>query len=217
MVKNAESVLAAELIKLGFKRKGKRLFYLQIRDIIGLIAFERPTGLLYLQFAVIPLFFPCPGSIHYTFGNRLNTVYPGLPVLEKSADAEQINDFCSKASAYIRDDLIPFMEQLSTAAALRGFSGNGCKNTKYIFCDPEQLRQLHLYSCLSLRDYDSVLNAAREYSGAVAGINYTEEEKKKKRKACEALITALTEKQYSVIEVVLQKNAAENLALFTEM
>ena len=87
MVKNAESVLAAELVKLGFKRKGKRFFYLQIRDIIGLIAFERPTGLLYLQFAVIPLFFPCPGSIHYTFGNRLNAVYPGLPVLEKSADA----------------------------------------------------------------------------------------------------------------------------------
>lgn len=217
MVKNAESVLAAELVKLGFKRKGKRFFYLQIRDIIGLIAFERPTGLLYLQFAMIPLFFPCPGSVHYTFGNRLNTVYPDLPVLEKSAGAEQVNDFCSKASAYIRDDVIPFMERLSTAAALRDFSGNGCKNTKYIFCDPEQLRRLHLYSCLSLRDYDSALNAAREYSGAVAGMNYTEEVKRKRRKACEALISALTEKQYSVIEAVLQKNAAENLALFTEM
>ena len=170
---------------------------------------------MYLQFAIIPLFFPCLGSIHYTFGNRLHAVYPGLPVLEKSADAEQISDFCSKASAYIRDDLIPFMEQLSTAAALRGFSGNGCKNTKYIFCDPEQLRQLHLYSCLSLRDYDSALNAAREYSGAVADMNYTEEVKRKRRKACEALISALTEKQYSVIEAALQKNAAENLALFT--
>lgn len=217
MVKNAESVLAAELVKLGFKRKGKRFFYLQIRDIIGLIAFERPTGLLYLQFAMIPLFFPCTGSIYYTFGNRLNAVYPGLPVLEKSADAQQINDFCSKASAYISDDLIPFMERLSTAAALRDFSGNGCKNTKYIFCDPEQLRQLHLYSCLSLRDYDGALDAARKYCGAVEEMNYAEEVKTKKRKACEALFSALTEKQYSVIEAALRKNAAENLALFTEM
>ena len=215
MAKSAESALAAELIKLGFKRKGKRFFYLQIRDIIGLTAFERPSGLLYLQFAMIPLFFPCPGTIHYTFGNRLNTVYPGLPVLEKSVDAEQINDFCGKASSYIRDDLIPFMERLSTAAALRDFSGNGQKNTKYIFCDPEQLRQLHLYSCLSLRDYDGALDAAREYCRAFEEMNYAEEVKTKKGKACEALISALTEKQYSVIEAALQKNAAENLALFT--
>ena len=38
---------------------------------------------------------------------------------------------------------------------------------------------------------------------------------KRKGKACEALISALTEKQYSAIEAALQKNAAENLALFT--
>ena len=215
MAKSAESVLAAELVKLGFKRKGKRFFYLQIRDIIGLIAFERPTGLLYLQFAMIPLFFPCPGFIHYTFGNRLNAVYPGLPVPEKDADAEQVSDFCSKASAYIRDELIPFMERLSTAAALRDFSGNGHKDTKYIFCDPEQLRQLHLYSCLSLRDYNGALDAAREYCGDLAEMNCTEEVKTKKRKACEAMISALAEKQYSVIEAALRKNAAENLALFT--
>lgn len=214
-MKSAEAVLAAELVKLGFKRKGKRFFYLQIRDIIGLIAFERPTGLLYLQFAVIPLFFPCPGSIHYTFGSRLNTVYPDLPVLEKSADAEEINEFCSKASAYIRDDLMPLMERLSTAAALRDFSGNGHRDTKYIFCNPEQLRLLHLYSCLGVREYDSALDAAREYIGALADMNYAEGLKAKKRKECEALISALTEKQYSVIEAALKKNAAENMALLT--
>ena len=214
-MKSAEAVLAAELVKLGFKRKGKRFFYLQIRDIIGLIAFERPTGLLYLQFAVIPLFFPCPGSIHYTFGSRLNTVYPDLSVLEKSADAEEINEFCSKASAYIRDDLMPLMERLSTAAALRDFSGNGHRDTKYIFCNPEQLRLLHLYSCLGVREYDSTLDAAREYIGALADMNYAEGLKAKKRKECEALISALTEKQYSVIEAALKKNAAENMALLT--
>ena len=215
MVKSAESVLAAELAELGFKRKGKRFFYLQIQDIIGLIAFEKPTGLLYLQFAMIPLFFPCPGSIHYTFGSRLNTVYPDLPVLEKNADAEEINEFCGKVSTYIRDDLMPLMERLSTVAALRDFSGNGHRDTKYIFCNPEQLRQLHLYSCLSLRDYDSALDVAREYSGALAAMDYAEGLKVKKRNACEALISALTEKQYSVIEAALRKNAAENLALFT--
>ena len=99
MAKSAESALAAELVKLGFKRKGKRFLYLQIRDIIGLIAFERPSGLLYLQFAMIPLFFPCPGTIHYTFGNRLNRLL-GVKKVRSRSPVRTIAEVVSfKASA----------------------------------------------------------------------------------------------------------------------
>ena len=220
-MKSAEAILAAELKKLGFQRKGRRILYTRKNDIIGLIAFERPTSILYLQFAIVPLFLPCPGFIGFSFGNRLESMGFGLPTITKESTEEEIDEFCWEAMWHIQGDLIPFMEQMSTATALCEFSKNGIRPfrrryTKYIFCNPEQLRQLYLYSSLYSHDYQGALDAAEKHISYVKKIKYYSKElKARKIGESEMLVSTIKNEEYARIDEMLKQNIEENLSLFS--
>lgn len=126
---SVESVISRELIQRGFLRKGKRSFYLRKNDIIALFTFERPTGVLYLQFAVIPLFLPCPGHITFSFGRRLDSLFHDLPTITKEATKEQMQEYCALALEHIDHDVLPVIHVFN-----RRFAQCVCKKETQILC-----------------------------------------------------------------------------------
>lgn len=218
---DAEVILSAELLKLGFIKKGRRVFYLIKDDIIGLIAFERPSDILYVQFAIVPLFLPCPGFIYYSYGNRLNAMYRDLPVILKSSSEEQIKAFCNLAAVYIKDDILPFLCEHSTAAALQKLARSWVgflrhKNKKYLFCNSEDSMRLLLYSSLCMRDYTNAQIIAKRYVSYVTGIKfYTKSLKEQKIYEVNQIIAALNDSNFETIESMLRSNREKNLALLS--
>ena len=218
---SAEAILSSELLKLGFTKKGKRTLFLVKDDIVGLIAFERPSDILYVQFAVVPLFLPCPGFIYYSYGNRLSAMYRDLPTVLKSSSGEQIQAFCNLAIAYIKEDILPFMCEYSTAGALQklakkstGFWGR--RGKKYLFCNQEDSMRLYLYSSLCVKDYTNALKIADKYVSFVHGIKYyTEALKEKKASEVKPILDALKEGNFDFLEQTLKTNREKNLALFS--
>ena len=217
-----ESVISRELIQRGFLRKGKRSFYLRKNDIIALFTFERPTGVLYLQFAVIPLFLPCPGHITYSFGRRLDSLFYDLPTVTKEATKEQMQEYIVLALEHIDHEVLPVIHQYSTAASLnafakrrlRFFAGN---STRMLFCTPQNALKLLVYSSLSLKDYPGAEKAAKRYGSYMHHCKfYTPSLKEQIISKNNQIIELLERKDYCAIESILDRNIHDNLSLFGE-
>ena len=215
---SAESILSAELKKLGFKRKGKRTFYLVKDDIIGIIALERPSDILYVQYAVMPLFLPCPGFIHYSYGSRMEYMYRELPIVHKDSSDELVNVFCYLVISHIKNEILPFLYKHSTAASLNALvRGWLNRNRKYLFCTPEHRMSLRLYSGLCSKEYKDAIKIANKYISSVLGEKYIMEAVKEQNIApVRKIIAALEEGDYDTVEQMLRTNREENLALFAE-
>lgn len=218
-MKTAEAILSAQLQHLGFQKKGRKLLFLRFQDIIGLFGFERPSGMLYLQFAVIPLYMPCPGFIYYSYGRRLTDLYADLPTLTRSSTEEEIQSFCFRAMLHITQDVLPFMENHSTAAALYAYAERRrrlfTRVEPFIFCDPAHTLELALFSCLAAKDYDRARPAAKRYISHIRSCRYwTEDLKRSKLDAVAPLLSALDAEETDKIDAILEQNRAMNLALF---
>ena len=218
-MKRPETILYHDLKSLGFQRKGRQTLFIRQNDVIGLLSFDRPTSHLYVTFAILPLFLPCQGFIHYSYGNRLDSMYPRLPFLNKESTEEEIDEFCFEALWHIQGDLLPFLESMSTAKALMDFSKKGVKPfgrrfTKYIFCMPCQLGELYLYSSLYLKDYKEAIRAAAKYEKMILKAPIQQKLKDAEIQQCKSILAAIREENYSWIDSMLEKNIESNLALF---
>ncbi len=219
-MKSVQTLLYAELKDAGFHRKGKNLFFVQMNDVIGLVAVEKPTGYIYVQFAVVPLFLPCPGSIYYTYGRRLRDMYHDLPAVDSNSTEEQLNRFCKTAAQHIRQDLLPLLQALSTSTALRTYAEKqgklfGKRGPQVFYCTSEEMKYLHMYCCLYDRDYEEAMRAARKYALCVRKTKYwTEALKAKKIRESDQIIEMIHSASYQQIESMFERNRAENLSLF---
>ena len=219
-MKSVQTSLYAELKDAGFHRKGKNLFFVQMSDIIGLVAVEKPTGSVYVQFAVIPLFLPCPGSIYYTYGRRLNEMYHDLPAVGSHSTEEQLNRFCRTAAQHIKQDLLPLFQALSTSTALRKYAEKQVKpfrkrGPRVFHCTPEEMKYLYLYCCLYDRDYEEAMRAAQKYALCVRKTKYwTEALKAKKIQESNQISEMIHTAAYRQIETMFERNRADHLACF---
>ncbi len=213
-----ETILSKELLKLGFKRKEKRTFYLVKDDIIGLIVLERPSDFLYVQYAVMPLFLPCPGYIHYPYGMRLGNMYRDLPSVYKDSSDELVQVFCCLVISHIKNEILPFLYKHSTAASLNTLVRSWFnRNLKYLFCTPEKRMRLLFYSGLCIKDYKNAIKNANKYILSVLGAKHIMEAVKEQRiSPVRKIIAALEEGDYDTVEQMLRTNREENLALFIE-
>ncbi len=219
---SVESILSTELKKRGFLQKGKRSFYLRENDIVALFSFERPTGVLYLQFAIIPLFLPCPGHMTYSFGRRLESLFFDLPTITKGASEEQVQEYCALAMEHIKHEVLPVIHQFSTAASLHAFAKRrsrpfGGKRSKILFCTPQNALKLLVYSSLYLKDYQSAEKAARRFDSSIRRYKYyTPELKEQILRKNDQILSLLDRMDYDAVEAIICCNIKENLSLFGE-
>lgn len=57
--------------EFGFQKRTNTKYFLPREDIVAFFSIECPSGLYYVQFGIIPLYFPPFNTLYYTFGNRL--------------------------------------------------------------------------------------------------------------------------------------------------
>ena len=229
-MKTAKSVLISELKKMGFQRKGNVCFRI-IDDLICLIGFEKPSSMLYVHFAIMPVYYPCNGVILYSFGNRLNNVYADFPSLTDVVIQEQIDFWCKKLLTYIETEILPQMQQISTAkrmsdffSANRGkkyyFTSKWAKKDNYFskcfFCSPDKLLSLHVYASLYAKEYESCFSLANQYISVLQKNNiYTQKLKEQRIKEMQFIIDLILNKDFKQIEQFTTEIVEENLQIFS--
>lgn len=219
-MRNAEQILSEQLVKRGFLKKGKNIFSLLKNDIIVIIGFEKPTNLLYIQFAIIPLFLPCPGYIYYSYGNRLNNAFLDVGILEKGSNQDTVQMFCKTIIHHIDNDLLPFAKSISYAEMLCAYMEKRKRlfsfSSATIVCPPEKAERLVLYGYLYLKLYDKARKATNNYVRLIkTSKTYTEELKTKKLSECEEILELLSLKRNNEIAELIDKNIKDNLELIS--
>ena len=213
-------MLAEGLTAIGFQKKGRRTFYLRIDDILTVISFERPSGLLYLQFALIPLYLPCGGEVYYDYGSRFHNMFSDCPVLDRKASDQEIRLLCMSAIIHVKDDLLPFARSLSTAEKLISFSESAAgsikrRHTRYIRCTPEKIKYLFMYSSIYAEDYVKARKAAKDYVQSIDTCSYLTEKLRDERKSeGESIVVLLETGQYSELKERLNRTVSANLMMF---
>lgn len=223
-MKSVAAVVANKLVEklkgYGFEKKGNAMLYVRMNEIIGLLAFERPTDRVNFQFAIIPLFLPCPGFIYYSFGRRLNHLYRDLPWIEKASSAEEVEEFCELAFSHIEKDIIPLLKTLSTAEGLFRFAKRRTMHFRhsrqnlFIQCTPEHGRQLLLYCCLRIKDYKRAIPLARKSLAMIENDSHMPPWKEQQLNEVRQVVEMLGESRFAEIEQKLEENVAKNIALF---
>lgn len=214
----AEILLSDGLPELGFQKKGNRFLYLVKDDIIGMIVLERPGDTLYVRYAFMPLFLPCHGFIQYSYGMSLGSMYRDLPTVCKASSDEQAQVFCDLALSHIKQEILPFLHEHSTAASLNALAKSPFnKNRKYLFCDTGDRLCLRFFSNLCCKDYKDAIMTANKYAAFVRRArSYTEAVKEQRITPVGEVIAALDEGNYNAVEQILRTNREENLALYIE-
>ena len=214
----AEILLSDGLPELGFQKKGNRFLYLVKDDIIGMIVLERPGDTLYVRYAFMPLFLPCHGFIQYSYGMSLGSMYRDLPTVCKASSDEQAQVFCDLALSHIKNEILPFLCENSTASSLNALVKSPFnKNRKYLFCDAGDRLCLRFFSNLCCKDYKDAIMTANKYAAFVRRAkSYTEAIKEQRTSPVRKVISALDRGDYDTVEQMLRTNREENLALYIE-
>ena len=220
-MRTLERLLNEGLAQFGFKRLTNKLFYYRYKDIMITICIECPTGLTYVWFSIIPLYMPCPGFIHFAYGNRFNTMYPDCHIIPKDAENHVIHEYCTSLLLHLKEELLPRAKRLATAKELYERSMRASKpfrgsDERYLMCDPERMRRLCLYSGLCAGMYQEAEKVAEKYIRHVRGsCKYLSVESRNRRiEETEAILYLLKNKRYAEIEDMIRRNTEENLSLF---
>ncbi len=219
-----ETIINRQLKELGFLKKGRSQMYCKIDDIIALVCYEHLSFGLCVDFTIYPLFLPCLGIIHFTYGGRLSFMFPDISVLHKEAAEEEKNEYCETAVNHIKYDLLPLVYSLSTAEKLCAFSEKaskpfpfGRRNRLFVRCPPERIKYLFMYSCIYMGEYEKAQKAAKNYIKAMKKCKWLIESLiKEKIIEGEAIIDLLEKGQYQELREKLNKNVEDHIAFFTQ-
>lgn len=220
-----ETIIASELTKLGFQRKGRRMLYIRSNDVVSLLSFERPMSILHVQFAVLPLYLPCHGFIAYSYGNRLDSLYPDLPILTKESTALETEFFCAKTIRHIEEELLPAIPVISNPEVLKEYARRRCRPlcislnpyNRFLACSKESAIHLLLYSDLYLQDYESAEKTCERYTKFVdKHCQYLMPNlREAKKAACNQIRSMICTGEQAEIRKMLLDNIRDNECLFT--
>ena len=136
----------------GFKIRGNLYYYIK-NDIAYCIRFEQPTGLLYCQFYIIPLYMPT--DVHYySFGNRMNYFQPQkLPILTNTCSAEDIQQWFQHFYSILKNYILPFYEKISHPKYIEQWMQRNRSIIKQYFFSPDtDYFRLRMYTSFYLGD-----------------------------------------------------------------
>ena len=179
--------------------------------------------MVYIQFAMMPLFLPSPGVIHFTYGNRLNNVFREVGVIASSAPSSEVDEWCNYAINHITMTVFPQIDLLSTADGICQYVEDSCnsvfqstkKGDELIFCGTDQWLELYMYCKLYLKEYDQFMRAANQYVSAINSHNsYTHAIKSKKVQEVNDLIALVSKCEFNTLERQIYKWKSDNINLF---
>ena len=147
----------------GFSLSGRNYHYFA-NHIAFCIAFDMPSGLVYVTAYIMPLYIPCECRC-YTYGNRLNAIGDiKLPLLNKDSDEATIDKWCKLLCCKIDQYIIPFFKEIETTDKLLKFSDNFHYSAdSYIACNELDILRLRMFTFLYVGDYVNIAYVNTRY------------------------------------------------------
>ncbi|MBR6027523.1 MAG: hypothetical protein IKP40_00425 [Clostridia bacterium] len=111
--------IASLITGYGFKRRGRSVFCQIIGENAVFFHIDHPTNTFYLAYGAYPLYMP-PMHIHFFCeAMRLSVSMNDFAMdLADDATKEEVDVWCAKADAFLRDRLMPFFHQTSSAEGM---------------------------------------------------------------------------------------------------
>ena len=140
-----------------FTRRGGFFFHIS-NSMSFCLSISQPTGILYCNFCIIPLYMPATER-YFTYGNRINSFIPSpVPLIKKGESDAAILDWSTQLCRALENAVFPFFRSISDAARLNSFlQTDPYKIRRYFFCPEIDIYRLQLYTKLMLGDVDVVM------------------------------------------------------------
>lgn len=147
----------------GFKKKNTHFFRIE-NDLAFCLELNKPGGLLYVTFCVIPLYIPS-NVRYYTYGNRLNnSTFHRLPVLQSGCTDEDLEDWVRHLFTLLDQDIFPFFHRISSPDALLDYLDEEMSLIRpFFFCSDLDLERLRLFTCAHLCRSDRIPDLAEGF------------------------------------------------------
>ena len=167
------AALSEFITAAGFSKKG-RLFIREHRDIMQCLLFERPSGLVYPTYFIMPLYMPCSAR-YLTYGRRIAEI-------TDYRNSERID--AERLISALQITVFPFFERIAAPELLMEYLLTGREVQRYFFCPPVKISMLKAYTALYLHDRslfsrmaaetEQLLQADRCFSEAVTSRMHAE-------------------------------------------
>jgi len=105
----------------GYSRSG-RIIYKIKNDLCFCILIEMPTGIVDVEFFILPLYIPTE-YIYLSYGNRLGYAERSAPTLRKTASEEEISAWSSETYQCLKTCILPFFDKIDSPKKLARFVG----------------------------------------------------------------------------------------------
>ena len=162
--------------EFGFQKRTNTKYFLPREDVVAFFSIECPSGLYYVQFGIIPLYFPPFSTLYYTFGNRLKHADLSLRHhLNRNSSEDDITAWCEKVKDYLTNELMPLIDSISTASGMRKFllGKQTFDGTGPVACAPNHLYELLVYTELFLHNLPNAEAAAALFSQSLQEYPYS--------------------------------------------
>lgn len=156
----------------GFISKGNS-FYKIINELAFCIGFEQPTGVLYCEYYIMPLYMPAENR-YITYGNRFDAFeYSMLSPLSAYAHNEEIEVWIANFKNAFETTILPFYSSISDINAFYDFLNKDQRTVhSYFFCPQVDLILLKLYTASYIERYSDVLSLSLQIKNALNNTHY---------------------------------------------
>lgn len=159
------------------KEKGfvlsRRNYYYIANNIAFCIAFDMPSGQMYVTAYVMPLFIPCDER-YYTYGNRLNAIHDvKLPILSKVSNEATIDEWCGLLCHCIGQNIVPFFKKIESVSTLLDFLDSFIYSpTSYVACHELYICRLKMFTLLYTGDFINVEHSIARYREVLSSVSF---------------------------------------------
>ena len=159
------------------KEKGfvlsRRNYYYIANSIAFCIAFDIPSGQMYVTAYVMPLYIPCDCT-YYTYGNRLNAIHDvNLPTLSRESSETTIDEWCKLLCYGIDRYIVPFFTKVESANKLLEFVDKFIYYpNSYIACHELYIWRLKMFTLLHAHDFINIKHAITRYREELNSISF---------------------------------------------
>ncbi len=156
----------------GFFLSG-RTYYFIAHDIAHCIAFDMPSGLMYVTVYVMPLYIPCECR-YYTYGNRLSDVSNiKLPILSKGDEETKIDEWCDIFCQHIEERVMPYFREVGSPSKLIEYADRySYSPNEYFACHEMHILRLKMFTYLYLHERHKVSNVTAHYRDVLKGLSF---------------------------------------------
>lgn len=160
VIKVALKTIEPYMYENGFKKRN-RLFYKIQNDLAYCIEFERPSGLVYVCYYVMPLYIPHANRC-YTYGKRLVLKENNATLsLTNDSTVEEVTKWAKQLFIHIKNTVFPLFEEFNTPEQ---FANNIAFSKQSTFlCTDIDILRLRFFTYAFLGDIKNASSIKSEY------------------------------------------------------